>query len=160
MKSCTLVVRSAPIPLPGQRGAVEALGVGGAQQLRGLPGAAQRRHSGWSARAMLNDLAPNLAFSFPQASSTLCRRAVPSLARRSPATSIWPPSTSPAALRWWLSGASFARPHRRLLASPSTFDHLWRMVADNLERYRSYPRIIGGKSGYKISLAPLTSTPL
>ena len=50
-----------------------------------------------------------------------------------------------------LADPDFAGLH--FTGSTATFHHLWRQIADNLERYRSYPRIVGETGGKDFVIA-------
>jgi 1-pyrroline-5-carboxylate dehydrogenase len=50
-----------------------------------------------------------------------------------------------------LADPDFAGLH--FTGSTATFHHLWRRIADNLERYRSYPRIVGETGGKDFVIA-------
>jgi 1-pyrroline-5-carboxylate dehydrogenase len=50
-----------------------------------------------------------------------------------------------------LSDPDFAGLH--FTGSTNTFRHLWRSIADNLDRYRSYPRIVGETGGKDFVIA-------
>ncbi|HEX3787231.1 MAG TPA: L-glutamate gamma-semialdehyde dehydrogenase [Pseudonocardiaceae bacterium] len=56
-----------------------------------------------------------------------------------------------------LADADFAGLH--FTGSTRTFRHLWRRIADNLERYRSYPRIVGETGGKDFVLAHPSADP-
>jgi 1-pyrroline-5-carboxylate dehydrogenase len=56
-----------------------------------------------------------------------------------------------------LSDADFAGLH--FTGSTRTFKYLWRVIADNLDRYRSYPRIVGETGGKDFVLAHPSADP-
>src|SRR5205823_6493109 len=56
-----------------------------------------------------------------------------------------------------LADRDFAGLH--FTGSTTTFRHLWRRIAENLDRYRSYPRIVGETGGKDFVLAHRSADP-
>ncbi|MGD8495539.1 MAG: L-glutamate gamma-semialdehyde dehydrogenase [Gemmatimonadales bacterium] len=61
-----------------------------------------------------------------------------------------------------LSGVLMPSPHLagiHFTGSTGTFQHLWKQVADNLETYRTYPRLVGETGGKDFVLAHESANP-